>query len=441
MARFDRDEHIFIDDVITVSKDDWTKQRKFTDEKEAKEYYDYLKREEVQESIAKNQATAVAQNAAIIANQKRLIELEEQSRIQSQGQFPNPHQVPYYDPEYLAWKRQKAEEKAQERAAAAKKRREREIKEENKLKQLAIKIDNGECSVESNIDEVRCVIKKQLYKFKNVSVIKEICDSIIDAHMFWIFYENYESYEKIIIESKALQYAEGIWLQEMIRHNIENKEMLSLIFKNANHDEILKILQDITTEPEILKFAGSINFADSQELWYQEAFWSENKMRLLSGEFLDESEYELAVRKYEQKKCEFTRFDFLKVVASQNPSNDALQRIANEIKLQHLHGKITQEQKNEVYKIILHSPNCKFQKSIVEELMPKISTRSELIEIKPYCKVDYYTFSNWCGKMERLGYMTKYERRREMNMSFPSKNSGCIWLLIIVLSPLIYLLL
>ena len=49
MARRDYEDHLLSDDVIIVSKDDGTKTRRFTDRDEADAYYEYLKREEVQD--------------------------------------------------------------------------------------------------------------------------------------------------------------------------------------------------------------------------------------------------------------------------------------------------------------------------------------------------------------------------------------------------------
>ena len=132
MAQRDYEDHLLSDDVIIVSKDDGTKARRFTNSEEADAYYEYLKREEVQDSIAMNQAAAVAQNKEIIANQQRLIEAQENGRhISNRPPFPQPiKQIldPEYrewlrfqketNPEYLKWKKEKEEEKAREEARA-----------------------------------------------------------------------------------------------------------------------------------------------------------------------------------------------------------------------------------------------------------------------------------------------------------------------------------
>jgi hypothetical protein len=145
MAQIDFEEHLFSEDEIYVSKDDGTKGRRFTERDEAEEYYEYLKREEVQDSIAKNQAEAVAQNKEIIANQERLIKSQERNH-------PYPHQTftrqildPEYrewirfqketDPKFKKWKREQEEALAKQEAARKeeeRKRREKEIEEQRK---------------------------------------------------------------------------------------------------------------------------------------------------------------------------------------------------------------------------------------------------------------------------------------------------------------------
>lgn len=130
MARFETEEHLFTGDVYEVSKDDWSKRQRFTDRDEAEAYYEYLKREEVQDSIARNQAEAVSQNKEIIANQKRLIEAQERnSQIPNRPPFPQAtRQIldPEYkewlqfqketNPEYLKWKKEKELEAARIKA-------------------------------------------------------------------------------------------------------------------------------------------------------------------------------------------------------------------------------------------------------------------------------------------------------------------------------------
>lgn len=52
MAKRDYEKHILSDDIYTVSKDDGSKPRRFTDEADADAYYERLEREEVQDRIA-----------------------------------------------------------------------------------------------------------------------------------------------------------------------------------------------------------------------------------------------------------------------------------------------------------------------------------------------------------------------------------------------------
>lgn len=159
MAQIDYENHLFSEDVIIVSKDDGTKQHRFTDKAEAEAYYEDLKREEVQDSIARNQAAAVAQNKEIIANQQRLIEAQERnSRMPQRPPGPQvTRQIldPVFKewlifqqntPEYKKWKREQeaaearrqAERAAEEERLRAKReeeerqRREKELEEQKK---------------------------------------------------------------------------------------------------------------------------------------------------------------------------------------------------------------------------------------------------------------------------------------------------------------------
>lgn len=52
MAKSDYEKHILSDDIYTVSKNDGSKTRRFTDKDEADAYYEILEREEVQDRIA-----------------------------------------------------------------------------------------------------------------------------------------------------------------------------------------------------------------------------------------------------------------------------------------------------------------------------------------------------------------------------------------------------
>lgn len=169
MARRDYEDHLLSDDVIIVSKDDGTKTRRFTDSEEADAYYEYLKREEVQDSIAKNQAAAVAQNKEIIANQQRLIEAQERNNRMPQRPFypQPPRQIidreyqewlqfkKETDPEYQRWKRNKAAEEARKRqeeaAREAKLQAEREQRERERQKQLQLEKERQERKIQEEI--------------------------------------------------------------------------------------------------------------------------------------------------------------------------------------------------------------------------------------------------------------------------------------------------
>ncbi len=169
MAQRNYEDHLLSDDVIIVSKDDGTKTRRFTNSEEADAYYEYLKREEVQDSIAKNQAAAVAQNKEIIANQQRLIEAQERNnRIPPRPPFPQPtRQIldPDYkewlqfkketDPEYKKWKKAKEAEEIRKRqeesARAAKLQAEREEQERERQRQLRLEKERQERKIQEEI--------------------------------------------------------------------------------------------------------------------------------------------------------------------------------------------------------------------------------------------------------------------------------------------------
>lgn len=149
MAQIDYEDHWLSEDEIYVSKDDGTKRRRFTDKDEAEEYYEYLKREEVQDSIAKNQAEAVAQNKEIIANQERLIKSQERNRPSHHQTFTRQILDPEYrewirfqketNPKYKQWKKEQEEELARQEATRKeeeRKRREREIEEQQKKERI-----------------------------------------------------------------------------------------------------------------------------------------------------------------------------------------------------------------------------------------------------------------------------------------------------------------
>lgn len=151
MARWDREEHLFSDDVYTVSKDDGTQTRHFTDKDEADAYYEYLKREEVQDSIARNQAAAVAQNQEIIANQQRLIEAQKNNdRLHQRPSIPQPtRQIldPAYkewlefqretNPAFLKWKREKKEKEEREKRLQEEARQKREAENAERERRIA----------------------------------------------------------------------------------------------------------------------------------------------------------------------------------------------------------------------------------------------------------------------------------------------------------------
>lgn len=148
MAQREHEEHLFSDDVYIISKNDGSKKCRFTNEDEAEAYYESLEREEVQDSIARNQAEAVAQNKEIIANQQKLIEAQEKKMrlIESQKaqmplRFPLPQRTkqildPEYkkwlqyqmetDPNYKRWEKEKEAEEARRKAEEAKRRAEQE---------------------------------------------------------------------------------------------------------------------------------------------------------------------------------------------------------------------------------------------------------------------------------------------------------------------------
>lgn len=134
MAKFDIEKHLISDDVYIVSKDDWSKTRRFTDRTEAEAYYESLKREEVEDSIAKNQAEAVEQNKKIIENQERIINAQEKQQDRPHNYRPIR---PVVDPEYQEWLQFKKETdpefiKWKEAKKAKKKEAERKREEDEK---------------------------------------------------------------------------------------------------------------------------------------------------------------------------------------------------------------------------------------------------------------------------------------------------------------------
>lgn len=218
MARFEIEEHFLTGDIYEVSKDDWSKRRRFTDRSEAEAYYEYLKREEVQDSIAKNQAAAVVQNKAIIANQQRLIEAQERNSPmhnrplyqQSHRQILDPEYQEWLlfkketDPAYQTWKRRKEEEeakvKAKKEAELLKHRMEEEAKrkriemrEEQRKREyheklmeeiapIETKIINGEGIPAKERNRVACVTENQVVidifkESDNVSLLQYLKDN------------------------------------------------------------------------------------------------------------------------------------------------------------------------------------------------------------------------------------------------------------------------
>lgn len=177
MARRDYEDHLLSDDVIIVSKDDGTKTRRFTDSEEADAYYEYLKREEVQDSIAQNQAAAVAQNKEIIANQQRLLEAQERNRpMQQRPPMPQvTRQI--LDPEYKEWLRFQKETnpeykkwKREQDAAEAKRRAEREAEE---AKQRAAREEEERKRREKELEEQKKREKALLEAQQKVAPLEE----------------------------------------------------------------------------------------------------------------------------------------------------------------------------------------------------------------------------------------------------------------------------
>lgn len=99
MAKSDYEKHILSDDIYTVSKNDGSKTRRFTDKDEADAYYEILEREEVQDRIAstnerileilegKKHSTGSSFDCNDYLNEKKEAELAEQKRIANFKKF------------------------------------------------------------------------------------------------------------------------------------------------------------------------------------------------------------------------------------------------------------------------------------------------------------------------------------------------------------------
>lgn len=156
MAKFDLINREFKPDEYVVQRDDGSCYERFNDYSEARNYYNYLQQLD-------DQKRSVEQNDEIIANQKRLLEMQAQNnRMPQRPLFPQPtRQIldPAYqewlrfmkdtDPKFKEWKRKQEAEEARKReekerarreeaARAAKLQAEKEERERERQKQLQL---------------------------------------------------------------------------------------------------------------------------------------------------------------------------------------------------------------------------------------------------------------------------------------------------------------
>lgn len=208
------EDHILSENEIIVSKNDYTQKRIFTDKDEADAYYDYLRKEEMQEEAARAQLTTVEQNKQIIENQKRLIEVQEYNRRMPQRPpFPQPsRQVldPEYrewlqfkketDPEYLRWKRNKAAEeerrKQEEAARVAKLESERLERERERQKQLQLEKERKDRELQ---EEIR-LIEEDLINGKPVIDKVKVATHTKNQQVIYIF-KNQKSLSKDVLSA------------------------------------------------------------------------------------------------------------------------------------------------------------------------------------------------------------------------------------------------
>ena len=237
MARFDLIDMDYEPDEYVVQRDDGSCYKRFKNYSEARDYYNYLQQFD-------DQRKSVKQNDKIIANQKRLLEMQAQN-----NRMPNRPIVTrqVLDPEYQEWLQFKKETdpaylkwgKKVEREAAERARKQKEHAAEalgmdkDKLMKLASAFNNGLCSVKTNKGIAWRINKSQFYTFTSVYVIQDILDIIDSQENFRIFWDQYKSHTDIIIKSASLRFADRAIISQLLQEYWQEEGSVNLIIKNA----------------------------------------------------------------------------------------------------------------------------------------------------------------------------------------------------------------
>ena len=319
-------------------------------------------------------------------------------------------------------------------------KREAEVKENNFLINIAQNIDKGVISVDSSLRNVRMIIEKSLFHFKNQDVIfkiAEVLETDTEFMNFFIRYGEMPGVSARIVDNPSFVNVSVATLKYMIEKQLRDKTFICKLYSNNN-------IVFLWSGPQVLLDASTLKLLISKNLvpplylnWAQDTiFWIENKQRILNGDINDDKDLKFAECYYYESSFSYK---FLLELANKTSYSKLLSILESQT------YRLTRDQTIQVFKAILKNPNYKYNTNkcntnLVEFLINNMNTKESLLEIKQYCTDSMH--DKWLNKMQQLGFVERNERKKEIKkQSLANRNSGCAIWFIMIISTMSYIVL
>ncbi len=411
-------------EYVEVYRDNYSCRKRFKyreEEAEADAYFNYLQSLDNQEiSIQKqNQIAEQLKRQNELAEQQ----LKAQERINSRP-YSQPF-VPPFDPEYLEWKKKKAEEQAERDRI----RMQEQQREKTRLQKLAVDIDAGVSPI-LDIQSVYSIIESNIYTFTNKAVVLEIASKLRYNYEFVAMIKNYCTVEGVcaaLVENPNIVNC-PYELKTIAEINNGNTAFLYKMFSDNRIKDVLweYSFGVLSHEYPTLKRLLVERLVPATKIkWAEDYVWEfENKERVLNGSILDDKDLRYA----QTHAVESCNYSFLKTLAQKSVHQDALFQVALNAK------KLSKAQAIEIDMLLLNNSAYKNKNVALSFLIENLNDKSSLQTIKPYCNDALFT--KWLNRMQALGYMGDRGRIREINERNPVKSGGgcALWFVVIISS-------
>ena len=348
---------------------------------------------------------------------------------------------PVYDPKYLEWKMQKALRLDIEWREKERRNKEFETRQDKERIAKSAEIDKNTTQITDSLinDPISQTLHKKDYIFQNQKVIIQIAKMVRYDFQFSAMVRDYGKIKGVyeaLLENPNLKKDGNYVLRKLIAANKEDIFFLNKVFSGKLSDsEFGCCCNAIHDKCELLKKLLSENKVPALYVtWAQDrVFELENSERILNGDICSKKDLEYAEKEYYCSK----KYKFLKGLAQQSKKSEVLSSVSLSAK-----QNLRDSEISAIYWILLDNPNIKYTYEMIDYFLNHLTDKNSLNRLKPYCEKKDTDFTKWMDKMQALGFMSKRERKKEVNKRYPVEKEslpGCVIFIIIIIEIMYFL--